>query len=458
MGTDPSPRERRLRTLLDLPARKVGMQEVLRYAKGTSHVDVQVDAHLNFHFLTHPGSEEAKRFLLEAGINRPASVTAIDGARRPAILLRSSPWKAGHETNPWEDVYDLNHGHVRYFGDHKATKVGPVGVTPGNRALLDAWELHASPLREDRLLAPPLLLFRAVPVIDAEGRTQQKGYVEFCGLGVLERLEMVVQRDPQSNKTFPNLVVDIVVVGLDQDDAFDWRWVDARRDPLVSAEESLTLAPQHWQRWVREGRAALSRIRRRVLSSRVRSRTDQQPAPGTREEAVLAQIYRHFDGRKHAFEHLAATITAQVFEANGARYQRGWLTRAGGDGGMDFVGRLDAGSAHANTPLVVLGQAKCIKPTSSISPDEVARVVARLRRGWIGVFVTTGAFSKQAQVEVIDDEYPIVLVGGRMLAQEAIKLAELSFNGDVSAALDAASWEYEADVTHRRPEEILTQA
>ena len=125
---------------------------------------------------------------------------------------------------------------------------------------------------------------------------------------------------------------------------------------------------------------------------------------------------------------------------------------------MDFVGRLDAGSRDANTPLVVLGQAKCVKPSSSISPDEVARVVARLRRGWIGVFVTTGVFSKQAQIEVIDDEYPVVLISGGLLVSEVLRLAELAHEGDVQAALDAASAGYEHDVTHRRPEEILSQA
>lgn len=457
--TSPGTFEHRLDAIVNAPQRKVGMQEVLRYAKGANRLDVQLDDHLNFHFLTHPGVDDAKRMLLEAGINQPAAVAADDGLRRPAILLRSSPWKAGHETNPWEDVYDLNHGHVRYFGDHKASKLGPVGSTAGNRGLLEAWELHASPSRGDRLLAPPLLLFRAVPVIDVAGTRQHKGYVEFCGLGVLERLELVVQRDPTSDKTFPNLVVDIVVVGLDdRDECFDWRWIDARRDPSLTVEETLLLAPKSWRRWVTDGRAALPRIRRRVLSSRVKSGAEQRPAPGSREDDVLHQIYRHFDGHKHAFEHLSATVAAQVFEQSGARYHRGWLTRAGGDGGMDFVGRLDAGNSHANTPLVVLGQAKCIQPSSSVSPDEVARVVARLRRGWIGVFVTTGVFSRQAQVEVIDDEYPIVLIGAELLAREVIRLAELSFNGDVPAALAAASAGYEDAVTHRRPEEILAEA
>jgi len=72
--------------------------------------------------------------------------------------------------------------------------------------------------------------------------------------------------------------------------------------------------------------------------------------------------------------------------------------------------------------------------------------------------VTTGVFSKQAQVEVIDDAYPVVLVSGRLLAQEVLKLAERTFDGDVEAALSAASSGYEQEVTHRRPEEILAQA
>lgn len=454
-----SPGEQALRSLIAAPARTVGVHDVVRYAKGGSHVDVELDRHLNFHFLTHPGSPGAKRLLLEAGINRIAPIQASDGSRRPAILLRSSPWKAGHESNPWKDVYDLDHGHVRYFGDHKPSTVGPVGATPGNRALLSAWDLHGSPSRQDRALAPPLLLFRAVPSLGANGKRVHKGYLEFSGVAIIERLEMVVQRDPQSPGTFPNLAIDLVVVGLeDQADSLDWRWIDARRNPSLTAADSLSLAPAGWQRWVHEGRSALSRVRRRVLSSRVKTGGEQRPMPGTREAEVLNKIHRHFDSHKHAFEHLAATVAAQVFQESGARYQRGWLTRAGGDGGMDFVGRLDAGGAHAHTPLVVLGQAKCIKPTSSISPDEVARVVARLRRGWIGVFVTTGVFSKQAQVEVIDDEYPVVLISGGLLAQEVIKLAELAFNGDVEAALAAASAGYENDVTHRRPEEILAQA
>jgi hypothetical protein len=76
------------------------MLDIVRYAKGASRFEVDVDGYLNFQYLTHPGEEEAKRLLLEAGINRIAPIEAIDGRRRPGLLLRSSPWKSGHESNP----------------------------------------------------------------------------------------------------------------------------------------------------------------------------------------------------------------------------------------------------------------------------------------------------------------------------------------------------------------------
>lgn len=73
------------------------MMDVVRYTKGGNNVEVKLDGYLNFHYLTHPPETEVKRLLLEAGINRIAAITAADGERRSAILLRSSPWKAGHD-------------------------------------------------------------------------------------------------------------------------------------------------------------------------------------------------------------------------------------------------------------------------------------------------------------------------------------------------------------------------
>jgi restriction endonuclease Mrr len=81
--------------------------------------------------------------------------------------------------------------------------------------------------------------------------------------------------------------------------------------------------------------------------------------------------------------------------------------------------------------------------------------VARLRRGWIGVFVTTGSFSKQAQVEVVDDQYPLILISGKELASEALKIAAADHAGNLQDLLQSTADEYEGAITARRPEEVL---
>jgi hypothetical protein len=360
--------------------RLVFIGDELRYAQGANQRDVELDGFVNYHWLTSPGGLGLPKVMLEAGINAPAEVVGPDRPRRALIAIRSSPWKAGHETNPWHDEFDLDHGHVRYFGDHKPSTVGLPGETKGNRLLLEAARLHAGTTREERLLAPPLFLFRAVTV-HRDGRAVVKGHVEFCGAAIIERLEHVVQRDPETGRSFPNLSLDLAVVSGGEIDGVDFRWIDDRRNAALAASETLRHAPESWIRWVKQGRLAIPGIRRRVLASAVQSSKEQQPASGSAEAATLQTLYKFYDGRKHAFELLASRVAAEVFRESGARYKEGWLSRSSGDGGVDFIGRIDMGSLKASTPVVVLGQAKCIQPTSSVSPEQVARVVARLRRG-----------------------------------------------------------------------------
>jgi hypothetical protein len=286
-------------TIMDV--RWVRVTEVLRYARPADAVAVEVDGYLNFHHVTAaPGRRDA-RLLLESGINPVAHVHAPDGARRPVIGIRSSPWKAGHESNPWHDEFDLDHGHVRYYGDHKPTTIGMPGATPGNRALLEAWKAHAGTTREERLSAAPLVLFRS-HTVESAGKRVPKGHVEFCGVGVIERLEYIVQRDPGTGRSFPNVVLDINVLDLaESGDRLDWRWIDDRRDARLTAEEALRHAPRSWRQWIEQGRVALPRIRRRVLSSRVRSAVDQLPLAGSAEAGVLQDVYEFYNGQKHRF-------------------------------------------------------------------------------------------------------------------------------------------------------------
>ncbi|GAA3118990.1 restriction endonuclease [Planomonospora alba] len=426
---------------------KVG--DVLRYTSAKDESLPVIDGYPNFHFVTHcPGQ---KRALLEAGINGMARVQSAAGARRPAVLIRSSPWKAGSEQTPWHDVFDLDNGHVRYFGDSKAGVSTLPGEVKGNATLLEAFDGHQAPTAEQRIATTPLMLFRAV---SRNGKV--KGYVEFCGVGLIERTERIVQWAGRERTTFTNYVYDIAVIDLvAEGDRVDWDWINARRDPSVSDEEALSLAPQAWREWVERGHSALPRVRRRVARNRVVKVRDQRPEPRSRDESDLHLIYKFFDGRKHDFEALASAVAARVLGGGGRNYREGWLTRRSGDGGADFVGRLDIGSGLAGTGLVVLGQAKCIKPDSTVSAEQIARVVARLRRGWIGVYVTTGAYSEAAQLEMVEDQYPVLLINGMDLVRELRGMARDDHGGDLQSCIEHIIDTGTVEVTSRRPEEIL---
>ncbi|MBD0843490.1 restriction endonuclease, partial [Streptomyces sp. TRM68416] len=117
----------------------------------------------------------------------------------------------------------------------------------------------------------------------------------------------------------------------------------------------------------------------------------------------------------------------------------------------------DLGTGLAGTSLVVLGQAKCILPDSLVSAEQIARVVARLRRGWIGIYVTTGAFSEPAQLEMVEDQYPIVLVNGMDLARELRSMARDDHGNDLAACLNHLLYDQRVPITSRRPEEILLE-
>src|SRR5207248_1461676 len=122
--------------------------------------------------------------------------------------------------------------------------------------------------------------------------------------------------------------------------------------------------------------------RRRVSKLSIASAREQLPSNGSLEARALRQIYQYYEGRKSRFEALAALVTQHVFSKSGANYRLGWITRAGGDNGIDFVGRLDLGLGFSGVKIVVLGQAKCEHPDSPTNGVHIARTVARLRRGW----------------------------------------------------------------------------
>ncbi len=194
-----------------------------------------VDGLPNFHSVTlHKGVSAP----FGSGINAISWVSTSAGRRRPAVLIRSSPHKAGLAITPWEDTFEPDRGHVRYFGDNKANKHGPAEASIGNRELLRLIEQHRSPEKSVRMSAAPLLFFQTVPYAG-----KQKGHVRFQGIGLLTSAELVTQVDRTSGTPFSNYVYDCLVVSLaTENEDFDWQWINERRDPVEDVA-TLALAP-----------------------------------------------------------------------------------------------------------------------------------------------------------------------------------------------------------------------
>jgi hypothetical protein len=435
--------------------------ELYRYPKPSPGPNIEfIDGYRNIFHATRwpdwPGLADAGRVQLDHGIDSVKKIKAVDGERRPAILIASKPHRAGSDWTPWHDELNPERGHVRYFGDNKADLgTDPLGPS-GNRSIIEQFRLHNGSSRDERLRAAPLLFFESLV---HEGRA--KWYWRFLGVGLVERAELVTQVDrrgrPFVNYAFDCMLVDLTAEGL----GIAWEWIAARRDPSKSLEDCLLLAPAAWRRWVDGGVAVKERVRQQMTRGATLSPTAQRPDAGTPAEDALRHVVNHykrlgdFDGvGEHRFEGLASEITGSVLSESG-QYRPGWITKRAGDGGIDFVSRLDLGSGAGALKLVVLGQAKCIAGAAPVTSGlDLARTVARLDRGWVGSFVTTGYFSEQAQREVVSDRFPLLMLNGRHVGETVVK--ESSLRGmsvpEYVAAIDA---DYERRLSSRQPSEIL---
>ncbi len=428
--------------------------KIFRYARkypknlDKSSIPKEKDGLPNYFFYTHtPG---AKLALLDSGINPIGYVSSPDGKRIPAILISSSPHKIGSRDTPWQDFFDPDNGHIHYYGDNKNPKGDP-DKTEGNKALKEQFILQNSSLLKDREQACPIIFFKRVAV----GK-RSKGNVKFQGFGIITRIQLVTQLNLEKNLPFSNYSFDFVIFDQSKEhEVFNWEWINFRRKGSLSNAETLELAPASWKTWVKNGSSKIEPNRRRVVKLLTYSTKDQRPKKLSPEEKVLNKIYKFYSGRKTRFEALAAFVTKLVINSNGHSYKEGWITPSASDGGADFIGRLDVGSDLASAKIIVLGQAKCEDPTKTTNGMHIARTVARLRRGWIGAYVTTSYFSEPVQREVLEDKYPIILINGDRIAKELLEVMYKDGFSNIEDVLKSIDDSYDANVMARDPEEIL---
>lgn len=436
--------------------------ELYRYSKPSPGPDVEmIEGYPNIFHATRwpawPGLADAGRVQLDHGIDSVTRIKATDGVRRPAILIASKPHRAGSDWTPWHDELNPEVGHVRYYGDNKAT-LGPTPLDPpGNRSVMAEFPLHRAATRGDRLRAAPLLFFESLV---HEGHA--KGFWRFIGFGIVERAQLTTQID-RHNRWFVNYVFDCALFDLGPERLnLPWDWIAARRDPTKTLEESLVLAPISWRTWVDEGERAIERVRQRVNRFQFLSQGSQRPDAGSPAEEALRSVVAHYKQLgpyqgvgEHRFEGLASEVVGSYLRESG-QYRPGWITKRAGDGGIDFVSRLDLGVGSGSLRLVVLGQAKCVSPTSPpTSGLDLARTVSRLDRGWVGAFVTTGFFSEQAQREVQTDRFPLLLLNGRHVGEAVVKESALR-GQSVPDYIQAVNSDYDHRLSGRQPIEVLS--
>ena len=225
---------------------KLKIKEVFRYGREKSYLIKTIDGFPNHFHITN--LKEHKLVLLERGINPIATVNLKSLSRKPAILIRSSPHKIGSEGTPWQDVFDVDNGHIRYYGDNKTPGRDPAKA-PGNKLLLEAFNTYMDV--EKRHSSVPLIFYKAV-----NRNNKTKGYVEFNGFGIIKGVELIAQYDRAADRTFSNYAFNFHVFSLAGDnEEFNWDWINDRRDRQQTLEQTLRNAPKSWKDWIKHGNA-----------------------------------------------------------------------------------------------------------------------------------------------------------------------------------------------------------
>lgn len=427
---------------------KLTIGAVYRY-RSSNPVDVSIIDGLP-NLLFHTNTPGLNKPLLEAGINPIRAVRTIEGLRVPAILISSSTHKQGSKDTPWQDEFDVDNGYIKYYGDNKI--IGDPSNAPGNALILEQFAIQKAGSFESRLKATPFIFFKSVKV-----DTRVKGNRLFQGIGLIRTAELVTQYQKDIGY-FTNYVFEFDVLDMREEfEVFSWDWISARRNPKLSEENTLKIAPKSWRIWVAKGDIERDKLIRRVHRIATVKKEDQLPDVGTREYKCLETIYHFYKEQEHRFELLASKVVANIVRGSGGVYKEGWVTQGSGDGGLDFVGRIDVGSGFSKVEIVVLGQAKCVALNDPTNGLHLARTVARLKRGWIGAFVTTSFFSSSNQREMSEDKFPLISVNGLELAKEVLKLTESSGKSSVLELLEELKEMYPDSVDKKRPEDILSR-
>ncbi|MCX6132983.1 MAG: restriction endonuclease [Ignavibacteriales bacterium] len=311
---------------------------------------------------------------------------SLGGLKVPSSLVITTTNISQQFHNPWEDVVDYNSGSIIYWGDAKFDPNDRERTHlnfSGNKILN---QIHLLNLQQKRHLLPPILHFSR----------NQKGWVLFNGLCVLDRLETTWFEDkgrPIINFRCHLSILDIKEVPLE--------WLHQRA--LADATEKMDQnCPIVWRQYLQGHTNKLF-----VWMGKIRTRDDQLPPQDSDEARILEQICSLSPVQ---FERFCRRLFQEMANHTGLQHHIR-ETRHVRDGGFDFFGRFII-PEPLNYEIEFKGEAKKYHQGNGVGPKEVSRLVARLQRGEYGIFVTTSYYTQDAQKEVREDQYPVRLFSG----------------------------------------------
>jgi|TARA_B100001971_G_C18183924_1_gene534428 hypothetical protein len=422
----------------------INTNRIYRYSRPYSEKEKKIDGYHNYFYYTF--TKGCPKPLLEKGINPIGD--KINDQRVPAILINTNPLKSGSDTTPWMDLIDNDNGYMRYAGDNKPGSNNP--DTPGNLSMIRQFELHQSNNTSDRNISAPIIVFENIQVGE-----KRKGFKKFLGYGIVKSIQRIIEYDRNNDSYYPNYVFEFIILDMaNEGDVFNWKWISDRRKPKLTINKTLEFAPLSWKKWIKNGSNSTDRLQRKIYTPLLVPSSNQKKMD-KRLEKLLYKIYHYYDDNKYSFEYLAAYVTEKVITLSGSNYKLGWITSKSSDGGIDYIGKISIGKNLSSVNIVVLGQAKCLAPTSTVAAIDLARTVARLQRGWIGSFVTSGIFSNKAQKEVYNDKYPLMLINGKLVAETVAQSMHIEKISSVSKFLAQIDSIYTEKVMNRRAEEIV---
>jgi hypothetical protein len=339
----------------------------------------------------------------------PVANRAVDqetGRTIPAFFILLTRDMSAQHHNPWDDLVDEISGNIHYWGDAKHLSRNQRYDSFRGNARLEATNNLRLVGRISEM--PPILHFSK----------RRSGYLTFNGLCVLSDLRHAWFEDkgrPVKNLRALLSILDTEMVNVE--------WLRQRVITGPRADVDSAFAPDAWLK-AKKGKVQ----RRHVWASKIRSREQQLPVPGSQDALLLDEIRKLSPS---TFEAFVVALIDKLPEIVPGLEHTVTRTRLTSDHGVDFFGSFRL-PWPVSYEIGFVGEAK--RYGSPVSPDQVSRLVARLGRGQYGLYFTTSWYTPQTQREIQADRYPVRLFA----AQDIINI--LKAGGCVSGAQIREDW------------------